>query len=208
MQEKKFFSTRNVTYLAVLSALVIMFQVLSGFMKIGATSFCLVLIPIVLGGIILGVKAGAFLGALFGIIVIIDALCGLDPFTLYLLNDQPIFTVILCLTKGVAAGVLSALAYKTALRFWGDTAATFVAAATAPVVNTGLFIVGALIMSGAVAGAFGSLNIDVSGASPFYIVIVMCVGVNFFVELALNLVLAPSTRAVARIVSTRNRSGK
>ncbi|MBR2970994.1 MAG: ECF transporter S component [Clostridia bacterium] len=206
MKEKKFFTTKNVTYLSVLLALVIIFQLLASFMKIGTTSFCLVLVPIVLGGIILGARGGAFLGGAFGIIVIVSALIGLDPFTLYMLGDQPFLAVMLCLVKGIAAGVVPALLYK-AIAKKSERIAVFVAAAAAPIVNTGIFILGALMMSGVIMDAFTAFDVDVSGMSPFYVVIVLCVGINFFVELMLNLVLAPAAYKVVKITSNRRNTG-
>jgi len=206
MKEKKFFTTKNVTYLSVLLALVIIFQLLASFMKIGTTSFCLVLVPIVLGSIILGVRGGAFLGGAFGIIVIVSALIGLDPFTLYMLGDQPVLAVLMCLAKGIAAGVVPALLYK-AIAKKNERIAVFVAAIAAPIVNTGIFILGALMMSGVIMDAFTAFGNDVSGFSPFYVVIVLCVGINFFVELLLNLVLAPTAYTVIKITANRRNAG-
>lgn len=87
----------------MLTALVIVLQTCSGFFTFGTTSLSFVLVPIVLGSILLGVGAGAFLGAVFGLVVIFDAVGGLDPFTIVLLGDSPVFTVFLCLAKGIAA---------------------------------------------------------------------------------------------------------
>lgn len=202
--EKKnsFFTAKNVAYLGVLTALVIAFQMLSGFMKIGATTFCLVLVPIVLGGIILGVAAGAILGGVFGLIVIIDALIGLDPFTLYLLGEQPVFTVLLCLLKGVAAGVIPALAYKFISKK-SKYAAVFVAAVLAPLCNTGVFAVGAFIIMKPILDFFAAAGVDTTGFSPAYIVFILLIGVNFFVELAINLVLAPAVYTVNNVVEKK-----
>lgn len=202
--EKKnsFFTAKYVAYLGVLTALVIVFQMLSGFMKIGATTFCLVLVPIVLGGIILGVAAGAILGGVFGLIVIIDALIGLDPFTLYLLGEQPVFTVLLCLLKGVAAGVIPALAYKFISKK-SKYAAVFVAAVLAPLCNTGVFAVGAFIIMKPILDFFAAAGVDTTGFSPAYIVFILLIGVNFFVELAINLVLAPAVYTVNNVVEKK-----
>lgn len=202
--EKKnsFFTAKYVAYLGVLTALVIAFQMLSGFMKIGATTFCLVLVPIVLGGIILGVAAGAILGGVFGLIVIIDALIGLDPFTLYLLGEQPVFTVLLCLLKGVAAGVIPALAYKFISKK-SKYAAVFVAAVLAPLCNTGVFAVGAFIIMKPILDFFAAAGVDTTGFSPAYIVFILLIGVNFFVELAINLVLAPAVYTVNNVVEKK-----
>lgn len=207
--EKKnnFFTAKYVAYLGVLTALVIAFQMLSGFMKIGATAFCLVLVPIVLGGMLLGIVAGAILGGVFGLVVIIDALIGLDPFTLFLLNESPVFTVFLCLLKGVAAGVIPALAYKFISKK-NKYVAVFVAAVLAPLSNTGVFAVGAFVIMRPILDYFAAAGVDTTGLSPAYIVFVALIGVNFFVELAINLVLAPSVYTVNNVVEKRIYSKK
>lgn len=209
MEKKKanFFTAKYVAYLGVLTALVIAFQMLSGFMKIGATAFCLVLVPIVLGAVLLGVTAGAILGGVFGLVVIIDALIGLDPFTLYLLNTQPFFTVLLCILKGVAAGVIPALVYKPIAKK-NKYVAVFVAAVLAPLCNTGVFAIGAFVIMKPILDFFSAVGMDMSGFSPAYIVFVALIGVNFFVELALNLVLAPAMYTVNNVVEKRIKGKK
>ena len=76
--EKTFFSARNVTFLAVLVALVVVLQVFGGYFKIGATSLSFVLVPIVLGGLLVGVWAGGLLGLLFGLITLVYGITGAD----------------------------------------------------------------------------------------------------------------------------------
>ena len=201
-RKSNFFTAKYVSYLGVLTALVIAFQMLSGFMKIGATTFCLVLVPIVLGGMLLGIVAGAILGGVFGLVVIIDALIGLDPFTLFLLGEQPFFTVLLCILKGVAAGVVPALIYKLIAKK-NKYAAVFVAAALAPICNTGVFAVGAFIIMQPILDFFALAGVDATGLSPAYIVFILLIGVNFFVELAINLVLAPAVYTVNNVVEKR-----
>ena len=56
--------------LALLAAIVIVFQMMGSFIHIGPTSVSLVLIPIVLGGILLGPLYGGILGFLFGAITL------------------------------------------------------------------------------------------------------------------------------------------
>lgn len=197
-----FFTAKYVAYLGVLAALVIALQMLSGFMKIGATTFCLVLVPIVLGGLILGVTAGAILGAIFGVVVIVDAFIGLDPFTLFLLGEQPVFTVALCLLKGIAAGVIPALVYKLIARK-NAYVGSFVAAVLAPICNSGVFAIGAFFIMQPILDYLTAAGMDVTGLSPAYIVFVVLITVNFFVELAINIVLAPAIYTVNNVVSKR-----
>lgn len=202
---KNIFSAKNVAYFAILLALVIVLQACSGYMKIGTTSFCLVLVPIVLGGMLLGVCAATLLGLVFGAVVLVDAACGLDPFTLLLLNESPFFTVFLCLFKGAMAGLVSSLLFKLISKK-NSYVAAFVASFAAPVVNTGIFVIGAFCSLELISNVFNNLQMSVAGLSPVYIVFVLCVGVNFFVELALNLVCAPALFTVEKVVSKRVRS--
>lgn len=205
--KKTFFTAKNITYVAVFVALIIVLQMCSSFIKIGTTSFSFVLVPIVLGGMLMGVSVGAALGAVFGVVVLIAALSGLDPFTLYLLNENPLFTVFLCLAKGVAAGAVPALLYRLVARKNGHVA-VFVASAAAPVVNTGLFIAGAFVISGTIEGAMTSLGVDIAGLSPFYIILVLCVGVNFFVEFAIDIICSPALYTVNRVIEKQFSKGK
>ena len=189
-----FFNAKNIAYLAVLTALVIVLQTWSGFFTFGTTSLSFVLVPIVLGSILLGVGAGAFLGAVFGLVVIFDAVGGLDPFTIVLLGDSPVFTVFLCLAKGIAAGVVPALLYKLISRK-SKRAAVIAAAVSAPIANTGLFILGGLVLSDVL-----SANFVADGTTVIYFLIVGCAGVNFLIEFAINLVLSPALYTVTRVV--------
>lgn len=200
--KQSFFSAKYVSYLGVLAGLVIALQMLSGFMKIGATTFCLVLVPIVLGGLILGVAAGAILGFLFGVVVLVDALIGLDPFTLFLLGEQPVFTVIMCLAKGVAAGAIPALIYKLIAKK-NKYVGSIVAAVLAPICNTGVFAIGAFFIMQPILDFFASVGSDLSGLNPAYIVFILLIGVNFFVELAINALLAPAIYSVNNIVAKK-----
>lgn len=197
MKERKFFSTRNVTYLAVLLSLVILFQTFSGFMRIGNASFNLSLVPIVLGGILLGVWAGALLGFTFAVVVLLTLLG--DPMSLAIMSAHPVFFVFSCLFRGVVTGIVPALLFKPIAKK-NKYAATFVAAATAPVVNTGIFILSMLVMSGTLMDVMGDV---VAGMQPIYVIVVLIVSFNFFIELAINLILSPAIYTVTKVVEHR-----
>ncbi len=139
--------------LSILTALIIVLQFLGSFL----TSFTglpmsLVLIPIVVGAIHLGPAAGAWLGAVFGIITVVMGFAGVDVFTNILLNNfgivKMIACVILCMVKAVGAGVGAGFLYKglNAL-FKGKnvTLSTVLASVSAPVINTGIFVIGMLL---------------------------------------------------------------
>ena len=198
--EKKgsnFFSARNISVLAVLVALVVVLQVCGGYFKIGATSLSFVLVPIVLGGILLGPMAGAFLGFIFGFIVLIYGVTGADPFTFILFGEHPVLTALTCLVKGTAAGLISGLLFRLISRK-NSYVAVFVASAFAPILNTGLFILGALLMSDTL-----NSNFVADGQTLVYFLFIGCAGINFIIEFAINMVLSPAVFTVDRVVRRR-----
>lgn len=198
-EKKNFFSAKNLTILAVLVALVVVLQLFGSFIKIGSTPISLVLVPIILGGMLLGVWVGLGLGLLFGFMVIMSAIAGYDVFTLALLQINPAMTVILCLLKGGLAGFISALLFKV-IRTKNQYVAVFVASIMAPIVNTGIFVIGGFIIVDTISEVFGSMGVDLTGISPVYIIFVLCVGVNFFIELAVNIICAPAIYTVDKVV--------
>ena len=200
MKKGNFFSAKRITGLAVLLALVIVLQLVGSYFKIGATSFNFVLVPIVLAGILYGVVAGGILGFAFGLVVLLQGISGVDGFTMILFEEEPFFTALLCLGKGTAAGVVPALLYK-----WSASknqyAGVFTAAVAAPVINTGLFILGSLafLKDAMVAAGFTSAN------SIVYFLVITCAGVNFLVELSINLIATPSIYRVTGILKGRKK---
>ncbi len=196
--EKKFFSARNVTGLSVLIALVVVLQIWGSNVKIGPTSLNFVLIPVVLGAVVFGPLAGGFLGFVSGLIILIYGIAGADPFTAVLFADHPFLTSAVCLVKGIACGAAAGWAFRLIAKKY-PYAGVFTAAAIAPIVNTGLFILGALFMSDTL-----SANFVADGSSVFYFLVIGVSGVNFLLELGLNLVFAPALYRVIRAV-TKNR---
>ncbi|MBQ8400135.1 MAG: ECF transporter S component [Clostridia bacterium] len=184
------------TELAVLTAVVLILQ-LGGIaipLPFLATPVSLVLLPIVLGGMHLGPGAGAWLGAVFGIITIIGGVSGKDAFTAILLGDHPILTVLLCLIKAIAAGLIAGLVYK-ALKKKNEYLALYTASVLAPVINTGIFILGALAMSDTL-----SANFVADGQTVIYFLVIGCAGLNFVFELLVNVLFAPALKRVTDVL--------
>lgn len=197
MKIREYFTARRVTGLALLLAAVIVLQIFGGMIKIGTTPLSFVLVPIVLGGALFGPFAGAFLGFAFGLIVWIHGLTGADPFTAALLADHFLLTTLLCIGKGVAAGLIPALIYK-ALAKKRRYAGIFLASAAAPVVNTSIFVVLALLMSDTLKKGFMQ-----DGQSVLYFLVIVCAGINFLVEFAIDLICAPALYTVVRAVEKK-----
>ncbi len=202
MKKSKFYSAKNIATLAVLLALVIVLQLVGTVIgNLGVTAPSLVLIPIVLGAVLLGPAGGAILGFAFGLVVVLAGIFGMDKFTFILFSDHPFLTVLLCLVKGTAAGVASGLIFK-ALRGKNENAAVITASLAAPIVNTGLFILGALLMSDTL-----NANFVADGQTVLYFLVIGCAGLNFIFEFIINAVASPAIYTVWRIVGKKSGKG-
>lgn len=192
--KERYLTAKNLTYFAILLALVIVLQLFGSSIRIGVTQLSFVLVPIVLCGMILGPFWAGALGFIFGLIVYLQGLFGVDVFTLTLINDHPLITALTCLVKGVCSGIVSGFTYKIANKN-SKTIASFLSAGICPIVNTGLFIIGALFMSDTLSNNFVE-----DGSTVIYYLIIGCAGVNFLVELAINLICAPAILRITKIV--------
>ena len=192
MNTNGYFSARRVTWLAILLALVIVLQTFGGSVNIGAVQLNFTLVPIVLGAIMLGPIAGLILGLACGIVVLIQVIIGLVPFYTLIWTETPVVAALTCVVKTTVAGFLCGYVYKLIAKK-NAYVAVFVAASVVPIVNTGLFILGCLGMWDAILTIAGGSNI-------FGFIVISLVGFNFFVELAVNLLVSPALYKVIKIV--------
>lgn len=175
--------------LALLAALVVVLQTVASNIKVGPIPITLTLVPIVIGAVLYGPGAGALLGATFGLVTAVAGLTGYDAGTQALIQASPIWTILTCFVKATAAGWVAGLVYR-ALRK-KQTLGCVLAAMSAPVVNTGIFL---LAMTTVLRS---SLEAWAGGTDMVYYVFVVLTGVNFLVEFGVNAVLSA---AIARIV--------
>lgn len=185
-------STERLVMMAMLTALTAVLAYFGGFIKIGSlASVNLTLIPVVLGGALLGPFAGAWLGLVSGAVFFLTADAA---FWLSLSIPGTIVTVLI---KGTAAGFFAGLVYHFFEEF-NRYVAVAVSAVIAPIVNTGLFLVGCFIffMETVNAGAAAE------GLSVGGYLILFFVGLNFVFELAFNAVLSP---VLCRLVDLRKK---
>lgn len=192
-KKQKFLSTRNIVYLAVLTTLLVVLNLLGTVFKV-ITNVNLTLIPIVLGALLLGYKGGLILGLISGLMTYMFGVFGLDPFTNILFVDHPVLTFLTCTVKTTLAGFLGGIVY-TAIKSKNKYLATFVASGIIPIINTLVFIIGALTMYDSI-----SIMSSSNGVGVMYFLIIMCAGVNFLIELGINLLVAPAINTVVRVL--------
>lgn len=172
-------NTKKIAGVGLLTAIVVVLQLLGGFIQFGPVSISLVLIPIVVGASLYGVLAGAWLGLAFGITVLFS------PSTATFLTISPAGTVITVLLKGMLAGLLAGAVYK-AIEKKNKTVATIVAAIICPIVNTGIFLIGCRLFF------FDTVKQWAAGTNVFVYMITGLVGFNFLFELGANIILSPT----------------
>lgn len=175
--------TSKVVGLGLFTAIVVVLQFLGSFIKFGPFSITLVLAPIVIGAALYGIGAGAYLGLVFGATVLISG----D--TAAFLTINPIGTVIIVLLKGMLAGLAAGLIYSLISKA-SSLAGVIVAGVVCPIVNTGIFLAGCYIF-------FQEWLVAVFGTTGFVTVVAGLVGVNFLIELGINMVLST---AIVKII--------
>lgn len=195
MNERKM-STRLLVMSAIITALVVLLQAVGATIRLGPFSISLVLIPIVIGTAICGWKIGAWLGFVFGAMVLISG-----DANLFLAVNVP-GTIITVMVKGILCGLLSGLAFKGVYKLSKGNIylATAVAAVVCPVVNTGIFLLGCLVFFMDTIREW-ALAANLGGGVAYYMIFGL-VGANFLVEIGANIVFSP---IIVRIIKATER---
>ena len=190
--------TLKLTTLAILTALVIVLQLICTVIKFGPFSITLALTPIIIGAAIYGPLTGAFLGFIFGVVVFITGLTGMDGgFILMMMEYSAFGTTFLCLLKGAMAGFVAGLIFPL-LSKCNKTLASIVTSAVTPIVNTGLFALGMMtIFYGFLAGNAAD------GENPIGMLFLSWIGINFIVEFITNIALGTALTRVVDYFNTK-----
>lgn len=191
-KQRQRMSTEILVLGAILTALVVVLQMMGSFIRFGMFSISLVLVPIVIGASVGGTKLGAWLGGVFGIVVLISG-----DAAAFLAISVP-GTIITVMVKGIACGLVAGLIYKW-LSKYDRYASVVISALVCPVVNTGVFLLGCSVffMDTIKTWALADYGENVVG----YLFLGLA-GVNFLVEVAINVLLTP---AIVRLLDFRNK---
>ena len=181
--------TKTLVGIGLFTAIVVVLQFLGGGIKFGMFSISLVLVPIVVGAAVYGWQAGAWLGFVFGIAVLLSG----DAAAFLAVN--PLATVLVVLIKGTACGLCAGLVYKLFEKY-NKYIAVIAAAVVCPIVNTGIFLLGCqLFFLETIAGWGQAAGFENVGS---YMIIGLA-GINFIIELGVNIVLAPIISRLIKI---------
>ena len=180
-------AVKKIAIAGILTALVVVLQMMGQFIKFGPFAISPVLIPIVIGAALCGPKVSTWLGFVFGVAVLFT-----DAAAFIAINV--VGTVVTVLLKGALCGLAAGLVYKM-LENKNKYLAVTVAAVVCPIVNTGVFLLGCVVFFLETIRQWGA-GAGFENVAEY--LIVGMVGLNFLVELATNVVLSP---VVVRLLS-------
>lgn len=182
--------------LGILTAIIIVLQIVTTFFPTKPVSITLALIPIIIGAAFYGAGAGAYLGGVFSVVVILMCVFGADVGGAMVWNANPFLCIVVCMLKGVGAGFAAGTVYK-ALSKKSTTLGAVAAGVVSPIVNTGIFVLGLFLFFKPV------LEVWAGGTDIVYYALITMTGVNFLVELGVNIILSP---VIVRIIQAVSKS--
>lgn len=129
------------TELALLTAIVILMAYTPlGYLRAGAVEITFIVVPVAVGGVLLGVKAGAFLGLVFGLTSFAQCF-GMSPFGTMLFSVNPLATAFCCIVPRVLVGIVPALVFAGLSKVCKKRVINIgVSCILAPITNTLLYL--------------------------------------------------------------------
>ncbi len=188
--------TKDLTGIAILAAIIVVLQLFatffSSFLPFARLTFSLV--PIVIGGALYGIKAGALLGGVFGVIVLGSMIGGAGgEFGTLIIQKMPLEASVVTLVRCILAGLIPAVIFKIISKKDAVVGA-FVAALMCPVINTGVYFLGVVFIF---KDMFFEAN-NISGGNIYWLLLTS-IAVNFTIEFILNTILSPVIITVIKV---------
>lgn len=191
--------TLEMVQLAILSAIIIVMSFTPlGYFKMPALSITLISIPVCIGAMTIGPKAGVILGAVFGLTSFAQCF-GLEAFGTMLCGINPFTTFIVCLVPRMLIGLFAGLVFKACekIKGKGKEIGYFVAPLVGTITNTVFFITMLWIFFGKNTAVTQAINATSSLISFFTIL----AGVNALVEIPVcTIVTAPIAKILDVVV--------
>ena len=182
VSKKKGMNVKDLTTLGLLTGilLVMAFTPLGYFHTFGL-DISLMMIPVGIGAMLMGPKAGAWLGFIFGATSFYQAVTGASPFSAMLFNISPFNTFLLCIPTRMLMGFLTGVIFLIVSKLdRKKTVSYFVGGFFAAFLNT-VFFMGTLILLFWNTEYIQGFNQTMGNVNPFLFV-VMFVGVNGMLE--------------------------
>ena len=210
---------RKLVVLSVLSALIFVLQMLGNiFGKLFANGLALALVPIAIGALLYGARAGALLGLVMSAAILVypENYVAIGPFAM---NGFEIFKLIIIILiksplAGFVCGSLFSLFFKRGMeivdvkkRISFLTLGMSISALMVVLVNTGTYVLLMLLFftsgNGFTLAEFNNYLGDSAFQNGFLLIILGFVGFNFVIELLITFVLSPAINYIIHIITRR-----
>jgi uncharacterized membrane protein len=180
----------STTYLVELSLLVAIIILMAftpiGYIKVFTFEITLIVIPVAVGAITLGPKAGAILGGAFGITSFIQCF-GLSAMGTILLSINPLGTFVTCVITRILVGWFTGLIYTALKKTKAKDASILISSLCCPLLNTLLYM-SSLIVFFYNTEYIQNIAYGLGTTTPLTFVII-AVGINGLVEAAATFVV-------------------
>ena len=129
---------RTLVQMAMVTAIILVLGLTPiGYPKIGTVDMTILSIPVIIGAIVLGPKAGAFFGGIFGLTSFLACFNGISPFGAALVGMNIFYTAVICFVPRILMGWGCGMIFKTLYNhrvapFWSG----LVAGLSASLINT------------------------------------------------------------------------
>lgn len=177
---------RMIVGMGLLTAIVVVLQILASNIRLGMFTITLCLAPIAVGAALYGWLAGVWLGFAFGMVVMFTD-------TAFFMAINPFGTIVTVMLKGMLAGLAAGLLFKP-LSKKSDTLAAVICGIVVPLVNKLVFLLGCSVFF---LDTIRGLSVDNGYGNVVTYMLFGMTGLNFPVELGVNLILST---AIVRIV--------
>ncbi len=178
--------TQKIVKLGIIISIEIVLMLISTNIRIGTANFNLALIPICIAACLYGPIEGMIIGIVNGIITLFGAQ--------FYLSLNFIGTIILCICKTGIAGLVSGLVFKALKK---NKFAVFISSGLVPIINTFIFLLGVSTIY------YSYYVIKANGSIVLIYVMIMEIGINFFIEILISIILAPSIYSLIKISKRR-----
>lgn len=117
-EKKSKMSARELTTLGLLTGVLLLMSVTPlGYFHTFGLDISLMMVPVAIGAMLMGPKAGAWLGLIFGATSFYQAVTGSSAFSTMLFNINPIYAFLLCIPTRVLMGFLTGVILKRRRRW-------------------------------------------------------------------------------------------
>lgn len=185
---------------AVLAAIVVLMAFTPiGYIRTTGLEITLIVIPVTVGAVVLGPKAGLILGTVFGLTSFLQAF-GISAFGTMLFSINPVATFIVCVPTRMLMGWLTGVIYQAMKKHNADSMVALpVASLCGPLLNTVFFMTTLVVCfyhTDYIQGFVTAL-----GAKNPFLFIILFVGINGLIEAIVGFIVST---AVGKALLTAN----